>query len=87
MIKLKVNLPKKAQDKIKQFELVRLERTKFLQEKYPDSEASFNHAVMIDPIIIQINGYILKVREFAVPESIELVNEVDKVVKINEATI
>ncbi len=87
MIKLKVNNSKAVNEKIEQFEKVRAERVEQLKVKHNHSDAALCHAVTIDPIINQINGYITQVNANSIPESIELINTDQKVVKINEATI
>lgn len=74
MVKLKITQTKEVQRKINDFKSVRAERVAQLQVKY-SSDAALNHAVLIDPIISQINGFIDQVNAMAIPDSIKLVSE------------
>lgn len=77
MVKLKVNHSKVVNRKLNEFKKVRAERVDQLKIIHSHSNAALSHAVTIDPVIIQINGFITQVLASAVPESIELINDRD----------
>ena len=73
MITLKVTQSKEVQSKINQFKGVRSERVAMLAAQYNLAGVHCNHAVMIDPIINQIDGYIIDLVSKSIPEKIELI--------------
>lgn len=84
MAKLIVKYSKCIEDKINHFEDVRKQRVEMLKRQHPNNDAQFSYAVSVDPLINQIDSYLLKIYARAIPETIEIDADMAEVLTLNK---